>query len=289
MKALVKAVLPRLWYARGRIPLLNFPIPWRLPYGKHVFLVYPDEMGYNVLGAQFGGRTYEEGEWRFLVRFIRPGWCCFDIGANQGFFTVLLSKRTGAEGTVIAFEPVGSELRKLRTNLWLNRCSNVVPEPMAVGSYDGVAEMIICRDGHGSRSSMGPQPEDVRARTAVERVRVTSLDSYVHRRGVSRVDFMKVDVEGAEREVLKGAMTILTSLRPVVMLELNDRATRQLGYSAAENFEMLESNGYTLYRPTRAGGLARAFREIKQEWGENLIAVPSESVDSVGEFVSGRP
>jgi len=89
-----------LWFYRNHLPILNFPIPWRLPYGCW-FLIYPDEMGLNLLPFH-RSYSYEEGEWRFLSMFIKPGMVCFDISANQGFYTILLSRCVGTQGRIFA-------------------------------------------------------------------------------------------------------------------------------------------------------------------------------------------
>lgn len=145
-----------LWYARNHIPWLKWPIPYPLPYGGW-FLLYPDEMGANLFLWPVKKPAYEQGESRLLQRFLKRGMICMEIGANQGFYTILLAKLVGDEGKVCAFEPVPEEFRKLKMNLWLNKCANrVVLENCALSSREGIYDLFVCLDGHGSRSSFRP-------------------------------------------------------------------------------------------------------------------------------------
>ncbi len=270
----------RLWYFRSHFSILNFPIPWRLPYGGW-FLIYPDEMGLNLIsGLWQNSRVYEEGELKLVQNFVKPDMICFDIGANQGLYTVLLSKRVGPHGTVFAFEPVKSEFRKLRRNIQINRCSSsVILERMGVSSYEGVAEMFVCLNGHGSRSSMRPPPDEVNARIRVERVLVTTLDSFVRKKNIGRIDFIKIDVEGSEMDVLKGGQNVLDALQPIILIEMADVVTRQFGYRALEVYRFLENREFVLFeiRPT---GLVKPAR-AKDRYRENVLAVPNVKLDMI--------
>jgi len=218
--------------------------------------------------------TYEEGDWKFVLKIIKPGMVCIDVGANQGFYTILLSRQVGSQGRVYAFEPVSSEFRKLQQNLSLNHCPNVVSEKVAIGAAEGTARMIVCLDGHGSRSSLCSPPADVKARTKVERVPLTTLDSYSRSQGIPRIDFIKIDVEGGERDVLRGGEEVLDHLRPVVMIEMADIATSQFGYPSVANYEILKNHGFAMFEVTRIGLLRPAPR--KETFCENLAAIPSE-------------
>ncbi|MGH7900112.1 MAG: FkbM family methyltransferase [Thermodesulfobacteriota bacterium] len=269
-----------LWYRRNHIPILNFPIPWRLSYGGW-FLIYSDEMGLNLISRLWQkSRSYEEGELKFVQRFVKPGMICFDIGANQGFYTVLLSRQVSLQGKVFAFEPVTSEFRKLKRNIQINRCSSVtVLERMGVSSHEGVADMFVCLDGHGSRSSMRQPPEEVKARTKVQKVSMTTLDSYVRKNNISRIDFIKIDVEGSEIDVLGGGQNVLGALHPVILIEMADVVTQQFGYRAVEVYRFLEDRKFVLFEVTPTGLLKPA--RPKDTYRENLIAVPNRKVDMI--------
>jgi SAM-dependent methyltransferase len=121
-----------LWFKRSGIPILNSPLPWRLPFGGW-FFAYGDAVGFNVASATFKKEYENLGEWKFLARFLKQGMCFFDIGANQGFFTLLAAQIINGSGRVVAFEPSPREFARLSRNIKINRFENVVFEPVALG------------------------------------------------------------------------------------------------------------------------------------------------------------
>jgi FkbM family methyltransferase len=197
-------------------------------------------------------------------------------GANQGFYSILLSKLAGKTGKVFSFEPVKKELRKMKLNLNLNFCRNVIVENKAVSCQDGIGEIFVCLDGHASRSSLAPPPQEVKARTTIEKIPLISLDSYVKENNIKRVDLIKIDVEGGERDILKGGELTIKCFQPVIMIELADVAAAQHGYHARESYLILQSYNYTLFEVLVNGCLKEA--KLKESYGENLIAIPTHRV-----------
>ena len=199
-----------------------------------------------------------------------------DVGANQGFFTLLGSKRVGEHGQVFAFEPATTEARKLRANLKFNGCANVTVEEMALGAEPGSADFYMYLGHQGSWSGLRKGAEDVEVEARVITVPVVTLDSYLAERGVKRVDVMKVDVEGGELNVLRGAAATIATHRPVIVCEVEPRRTRQWGYEAGAILDQLKSAGYEWRTVTRAGDLGEK-AEVAAD-GQNLVAVPAEKL-----------
>jgi FkbM family methyltransferase len=264
-----------VWYKRAYIPLFNAPIPWRFSPG-YWFLIYPDEMGLNFILSSGKWFSVDKNERRFLVNFIQPRMVCFDIGANQGFFTILLSKCVGSGGHVFAFEPTGIEFPKLEKIAQINRVNNVILEKMAVGLQGGLVNMVVCLNGHGSRSSLREPPSEVISQTKIEDVSITTLDAYVRDSNIGQIDFIKIDTEGAELEILRGGEQVLSTHRPLLMVELADMATQQFGYKATEIYQYLESCNFVWFEATPEGFLKAAIP--KDTYRENLFAVPKEKL-----------
>jgi FkbM family methyltransferase len=264
-----------LWYRRGHIPGLNLPIPVRLPYGGW-FLAHGDAMGARIAGYRLSRAGYEERQWRLVSRLLQPGSVFVDIGANQGFYSILGGRRVGESGRVFAFEPASSERQKLVRNLNLNRLANVVVEAQALGRREGTTEFHLCLDHQGSWSSIRPPADDVTARQVVVEVPITTLDGYLIRdHEVDHVNLIKIDVEGGELDVLVGGQEVLARFRPVVLCELEDRRTRQWGYGGAEIIGLLEKSGYRWFGVDQGGRLMPADATDQHSW-QNLVAVPSE-------------
>ncbi|HEX7155022.1 MAG TPA: FkbM family methyltransferase [Thermoanaerobaculia bacterium] len=160
-----------------------------------------------VVGAGTHGcwvGTYERDAQQTFAAHIKPGDVVYDIGANVGFFTLLAARLAGDGGHVYAFEPLPRNLTFLRRHLTLNRLTNVTVLPLAVAAAPGVA-----RFQEGSNPSMGGlAPEGT---LEVETSSLDALDLRPPR-------FMKIDVEGAESEVLAGALRTLRTHRPVIHL-----------------------------------------------------------------------
>lgn len=268
---------PMLWRLRNRFaPWL--PLPCRAWNGD-CYLVDSDEMG----EALFFHRPFEEGERRFVFGFLQPRMVVFDVGANQGLYTLLASQRVGSQGRVVAFEPVPSQLRKLRRNVWLNRRRNVVIEPQALSQHQGLVDMFVALDGKGSYSSL--RPPQVDARTEVIKVAITTLDSYVLQHDIRFIDLVKIDVEGGEWDVLCGGIDLFcSSPRPVVMCEFSDRRTRPWGYPAVEVYNFLAARDYKWFSITYAGKLLPSPPKAEYDY-DNLVAVPDEKVELVQPFM----
>ncbi len=152
-----------------------------------------------------------------LDRIVAPGMTVADVGAQSGFYTLLLSKRVGAKGQVIAFEPLPANFRLLEENLRLNKIDNVLVRREAVADRTGVLNFQFPSDEPSLIA--GPLlPEDS---TGTFDVPCVSLDDFVARQQIS-LDVIKMDVEGAEGSVIQGAMKTLEKFHPALIIELHD-------------------------------------------------------------------
>jgi FkbM family methyltransferase len=161
----------------------------------------------------------------------------------------------------------------------LNSSSNVRIESCALGSKDSKAELFLVGGGQDGCNSL--RPPDVTATTRTVLVDVTSLDDYLLKTSISIVDFVKLDVEGAEREVLLGASGLLGgSSRPVILAEVQDIRTRPWGYPASEIVQLLDRVGYNWFRILDNGHLAPA-ETRDQLYDANLVAIPGDRLADV--------
>lgn len=212
-------------------------------------------------------RRYEPRDSGLLGRLVRATDTCVDIGANTGYYTMLMAARARS-GAVHAFEPVRLNWLLLQAGVALNGWSNVVANQAAVGDRDGAIEFSEAVDGaYSSIVPVGRKAETRRIEVAIVR-----LDSYVRRHGL-RVDVMKVDVEGAEGLVLDGARALLGDAagRPrTVVLELVDRNLEVYRSSIERILQRMAEFGY---RPFYAGadGAAHAFERGHANVYENVF------------------
>ena len=227
--------------------------------------------------------NFEMAERKFVERFLQPGMTVLDVGAYSGLYTLTASVRVGRKGRVIAFEPSPYQRKRLRVHVWLNRCSNVRIEKAAIGSKE-VEEVLFSVRGRSAGYS-GLRPPAVKASTQPIPVRVTTLDSYLRQNSVGSVDFIKIDVEGGELDVFKGAVDLLRQqTRPVILCELEDVRTAAWGYKAKEAATFVESFGFRWFRPLLSGGLA-SLGDSCAQYERNFVAVPEERMSQFRELV----
>jgi FkbM family methyltransferase len=191
-------------------------------------------------------RAFERLCRSIILGHLRPGAVFVDIGANIGFYSLLARRRVGAKGRVIAFEPNPDTLDKLKRNLKLN-CMEIELFEVALSNRKEMVTLYAPAGCHGETSMRNCGWNHV----SEKRVSANRLDD-VFPGDVDRIDFMKIDVEGAETMVFEGAETVLRRFRPPVLLEINERASRAFGFEPYDATKMLlEFNPeYRIYEVT---------------------------------------
>lgn len=177
-----------------------------------------------------------------FARFVRPGDITLDIGANSGFHTVCLSKIVGEEGLVHAFEPVVFNYNKMVTNLHLNGSQNVVTHPYALGNVNEKQMMNVIREGEfeqGNHSLAANEKIEgiLKDKVVKTEVQVSRLDDVLG--DLEALDFIKIDVEGFEIEVIKGASILLKKFCPIIIMEWVEGRMRHIGVDPAEFLPLL--------------------------------------------------
>jgi FkbM family methyltransferase len=192
---------------------------------------------------------YERSTTKAISRSVRSGQIVLDVGANIGTHTLELARRVGASGKVFAFEPTLFAYGKLLHNLELN--AGLVPivkaeQLMLAASDSKIAEEQI----HSSWPLV--RTDDLHADhlgrlQSTEGARAITLDTYLGEAGVERVDFIKLDVDGYECEVLEGARHCLDNFHPIILMELAPYVLRERGSSLAHLLSILNRSGYRFW------------------------------------------
>jgi FkbM family methyltransferase len=274
----------RAYHGLGRLLLRARQQPARAPrlhrlsFGPY-FVSWDDVIGRAIRR----GESFEVAERVVLRRVVHEGNTALDIGANQGFFTLLLASLVGPTGRVVAFEPSPREIRRLRLNVRLNRLRNVKMEALALGAAAGQADLfVVAGQETGCNSLRPPATADPTER---QRVRIVTLDDYARAAGLGRVDFVKLDVEGAELEVLSGANGMLSEpRRPMILCEVVDLRTAPWGYPARRIYDLLVTRGFEWFAFRSEGGITPC--SARERFHENLLAVPTERLAEVAELIA---
>ena len=143
----------------------------------------------------------------------------FDVGANIGLHSLFASKRIGSEGKVIAFEPCESTYKRLVENVNLNKPNNIYVFKLALGDND--CEMDMIKITSDTSKTYIRQVKSNNKDEIIEIVKLTTLDNFIRNNNIKKIDYLKIDVEGFELNVLKGAITTLTNIIPaIIQLEI---------------------------------------------------------------------
>lgn len=259
--------------ARGIFP--GMPIPLRLPCGVW-WLAEEGILDQKLLFGEF-----ETMERRFVKRLLRRDMTVVDVGAHHGLYTLLASKCVGWDGRVVAIEPSPRERLRLEKHLRLNRSSNVELIPCAAGEDPGEAELYVVERFNDVCNSLRfpDTPESVKT----QQVQVRRLDDILSELDISKVDFMKLDAEGAELSVLYGATKLLNrSPRPAMLVEVQDVRTKPWGYAAREILQFLMRMDYQWFAIAAKGALLPIPCNL-ETYDANLVALPIERTE---EFLS---
>ena len=219
-----------------------------------------------------------------LVGLVRRGDVVFDVGANRGIFTALMSNLVGPSGRVHAFEPSSDTCRLLHATL-ADRArdpANVVVNVSAVGTEDGVATLYTPQLDHGQASLKTHNTGSWSAHAAVRstEVRVAALDTYSTGQALSRIDVVKMDVEGAELPALRGFAARLRSVHPIIVCELCGAWTRAFDYEPSAVIEELRSAGYdSFFLVTDRGDLRVLINSTLVDDGESYDLVAAAQTD----------
>ena len=244
---------------RGRIARLRNGLPIEVD-GR-------DMIGREILRQG----CWEWGTFRFLEEWLAPGMTVIDAGAHIGQYALLASTRVGSRGQVHCFEPHPGLYRVLRRNLRRARCTNVASRAVALAGTPGARDLFLeSIDNVGGASF---RPRDAARPGPSVRVKATTLDAYVAAKRLQRVDLVKIDVEGAELEVLEGAARTLDANADVVLVvEFLRENAQRFGRSVEELETHLKSLGFRLFSIT-VGGLD-AYAPVT-ELGVNVVAARS--------------
>lgn len=198
-----------------------------------------------------------EPEAAALDGLVGPGGVCVDVGAEYGLYTFVLAGRVGPAGRVYAFEPLPGPRRFLVALARRLGAGNVQVREVALGETRGTATLSLPRRRglpvHGRAFLVdrahhyGPNTEFSGDEVRVS-VAVSTLDDVVDGLGLQRLDLVKIDVEGAEPAVLRGASRTIARLQPAFLVEIEDRHLAKYGDGSGTVIGLLADHGYRMSR-----------------------------------------
>jgi FkbM family methyltransferase len=225
---------------------------------------------FNAGGSAAG---YLLGTWQPSIQaalgiLIREGATFYDVGANVGFFSVIGARLAGPAGKVVCFEPVPDNFRQIRHNAMLNGFSNIEVVETALGSVNGERPFWTSAEPTwGKLASTAKVPDKL---TGEIKVAVKRLDGILASTDLRSPQVIKIDVEGAEVDVLSGALETLRACRPRLLIELHG--------TNAEVANFLSELDYKALTLGECAPIAGA------HWNADVVAIPSDE-----EWPAGLP
>ena len=179
--------------------------------------------------------TYEVPIQNIFAQHLKTGDVFYDIGANVGFFSVIAAKLVGREGKVYAFEPGVENAKSIRHNAELNNFNQIEVIEKAVSNTSGSGEFLLAKYSGGHALATADAPPDLAGKVTVDLV---SIDDLIASEQIEPPNFVKVDVEGAELDVLKGMTQTIKTYQPTVIYEVDDgdRAAYERKYQELADF-----------------------------------------------------
>lgn len=237
------------------------------------YLLFPADAVYESF---LNDGYYERAEQSFCAGYVEPGMTVFDVGASHGFYTLLFAKLAGPE-LVHAFEPEEGNFARLRVNLELNGFEKARASRLAAVDAPREVELNVFAPELYGWHTLGKPAMEVDGRPAepVARQRVSgvTLDDYSAEHGIERIDFLKLDVEGAELEVLQGCARLLRERRiGCILFEVSQAMVEGMGHEPAEIFQLVRAAGLTVHELADDGTLSLA-PELPARHFQNFVAL----------------
>ncbi|MFK8011407.1 MAG: FkbM family methyltransferase [Marinicellaceae bacterium] len=221
-----------------------------------------------------------------LKALCKSGHTVIDIGANVGSHSLPIASFVGVEGQVYAFEPVPWAVNKFKRNLELNNINNITLETIALSDINEQEVEMSFRASFklGSKSGVG---EDGKIdggwwdECEHVKIRMETLDNYVSNHQIDRIDLIKLDVDGFEGKVIRGALGTLSRFKPILIMEVAPTWTKMRGDNMMDILSKLKEIGYEFYSEkgfVRIKNISESIDNLPSEGGFNVIASVSSLV-----------
>jgi FkbM family methyltransferase len=202
-------------------------------------VVTPDSVNLITPYVLHEQQDWFEDEIGFLRRVLLPGQQAIDVGANYGVYTLSMAKVIGPAGTVWAFEPASSTAAFLAQGIAANNFTQVVLERSALSRDCGTAQLAV-----NDNSELNALVRDPQSGGARETVQLVTLDDCLQRYGWKRIDFLKIDAEGEEANIIEGGTRFFAELSPLTLYEV--KAGEEVHLELVQKFAALGFDSYRL-------------------------------------------
>jgi len=210
--------------------------------GEHTLTVFSPRR--NRIGrALYIDRIWEPEVTTVIQKNTQPGMIALDVGADIGYYTVNLAKRVGPGGRVIAFEPIPAARERLLQNIATNGYKNITVSEYALGNQDGI---VYLEDPLTKSRISLTKSEGNSNGTKDIKVIIKRMDDLIGDLGLDRIDIVKMDIEGAEHEALRGMEQSLRKYKPMLVIEVHHEYLPFFSSTAEAVLDWLKGIGYKI-------------------------------------------
>jgi FkbM family methyltransferase len=219
-----------------------------------------------------------------INKYVRQGMTVLNIGANIGCHTLRFAKLVGG-GKVIAFEPMSYAFKKLKQNVELNNFDNIILEKIALSNENKDNQSVYFYASWPLNRSLADT--DIHhihhGRKMSDIVDFVTLDNYVQRKAIKKIDFIKLDVDGYEYKVIQGGVNSIKKFKPDMLIEFVKYTLKEFGDNLESLIDLLDSVGYSFYsekKIKRYGSKESLLSAIPPDGGFNVLCKPKISSKS---------
>ncbi len=213
---------------------------------------------------------YDPVHINFIKTQLKPGDYFFDVGANVGCFSLAASLCVGDSGKVYAFEPIKKVYIRLNENIELNRIKNISTIPMAVYEKNTMLRIFLANQENLGMSSI--YEHDAMSGEVFE-IEAISLDGFMSSNDIKKADFVKIDIEGAELQALRGMVNTIRRHQPVFMVEISENVLKKES-DRNQIFTFFDGFNYSAFIVSDEGALKTPDKEKSGSY-TNYIFKPS--------------
>ncbi len=260
------------WLLRQMAADLNCRIAadTRLGNGMKIRVVWTDVIGCSIATDGY----YDLPIVRLIQELLKPGMTFIDVGAHVGQYSLLASGLVGMEGAVHSFEPEPDTFALLAHNVHRNGLRNVHTVRCALAKTSQDVALYVARPDNIGQTSLR-QPDNFSG--VKVNVQCRTLDDYVEEHGIDAINLIKIDVEGAELDVLLGARHVLSrNPKPHIIIEFWEEFLQAYGSSCAQVAEFLQGSGYSLFWIGETG--LTPYLPLKNPELFNVLGVPRAAI-----------
>lgn len=194
--------------------------------------------------------TWDRRGLNFLRNYLKKDDVFIDVGANIGAYSLVASKIVGKGGRIHSFEPVTKVFERFGENIRLNNMTNITANQKAVYNTSDIISIFVSSVENAGMSSVFHHDSES---GIIEKVQAITIDDYVDKMNLQRVNMIKIDIEGAELFALQGMQNTLKKFRPITIIEISEDVLKNSNQSGLEVSDFMKSMGYEQKRIFKCG------------------------------------